>query len=244
MENTEEKVNDDNDFSEEQQEGKPREIVLPGDLLDEGTLKSGMGTYREGKKIFSAHVGIKSVRSNYINVISLSGRYIPKSGDTVIGVVIDLTPTSWILDINSPYSSPLHSSEVPWKIDFGETSRYLDIGDVVLTRVLSVDEIKRIQVTMRGPGLRKLNGGQLIKISASKVPRVIGKNGSMISLIKKYTNCHMFVGQNGRIWIEGTFDDIKLATKAIDIIEQAAHVSGLTSLTEEFLKNQKGMNNL
>jgi exosome complex component RRP4 len=92
---------------------------------------------------------------------------------------------------------------------------------------------------MRGPGLRKLHGGEVISISPLKVPRVIGKSGSMITLLKKYTNCQLFVGQNGRIWIEGSMDEIKLAIKAIRIIEQSAHISGLTDLIENYLKKAK-----
>jgi exosome complex component RRP4 len=222
---------------------KPREIVVPGDLLDEGTLKAGIGTYQIGNKIFSAQVGLKSVRSNYINVISLAGRYMPKIGDTVIGMIADISPTSWIIDINSPYPAPLHINEVPWRIEFGETSRYLNIGDIVLAKVMSVDEIKRVQVSMRGQGLRKLNGGQILEISPSKVPRVIGKSGSMITLLKKYTKCHLFVGQNGRIWLDGGIDDIVMASKAIKMIERAAHISGLTSKMENFLRETTGIGN-
>ena len=216
-----------------------REIVVPGDLLDEGELKAGMGTYQVGSKIYSAQVGIKNIRSNYVNVISLSGRYIPKSTDIVVGMVIDISPSSWIIDINSPYNAPLSSNEAPWRIDFGETSKYLNIGDIVLVKVMNVDEIKRVHITMRGPGLRKLNSGEVITISPLKVPRVIGKSGSMITLLKTHTNCQLFVGQNGRIWIDGSVDEIKLAIKTIRIIEQSAHVSGLTNIIENYLKESK-----
>jgi exosome complex component RRP4 len=214
-----------------------REIVTPGDLIDEGRYKPGIGTYKIGQNVYAAQLGIKSIRSDYINVISLAGRYIPKPTDNVIGMVIDLTPTSWIIDINSPYNAILHSSEVQWRVDYGDTSKYLNIGDNVLAMINSVDETKRVQVTMRGPGLRKLNGGQLLEISPTKIPRLIGKSGSMISLIKNYTRCQLFAGQNGRIWMEGRHAEIHLATVTINIIERAAHISGLTSKTEEFLKN-------
>jgi exosome complex component RRP4 len=220
---------------------KKREIVLPGDLLDEGYLYPGSGTYREGGKIYSANVGLMSVRSKYVNVISLAGKYIPKEGDVVIGKITDMSNTSWIVDINSPYNAPLKMNDVPWKLEFGETSRYLVPGDIIFIKVISVDEIKRVQVTMKGPGLRKLNGGNIIDISALKVPRMIGKGGSMISLLKKYTRCNIFVGQNGRIWLDGEPDDIKMATKVIGIIEKNAHVSGLTNLIETYLKEVTGI---
>jgi exosome complex component RRP4 len=91
---------------------------------------------------------------------------------------------------------------------------------------------------MSGPGLRKLVGGHIIDISHSKVPRVIGKGGSMISLIKKYTRCRMFVGQNGRIWIDGEPEEIFLAAKAIEKIENEAHVIGLTDAMNKYLSEE------
>ena len=109
-----------------------REVVVPGDLLDNGRLKAGNGTYVVDGNIYSSQLGIKSVRSNYVNVIPLGGRYIPHQGDTVIGKIVDLGPSNWLVDINYPYPAPLHVNEVPWRVEFGDTARYLNVGDVLL----------------------------------------------------------------------------------------------------------------
>ncbi len=216
-------------------ESTARELVLPGDLLDPGTMKPGAGTYVHDGKIFAAMLGIKSVKSNFVNVIPLGGRYIPAPGDMVIGKVIDIGPSNWLVDINSPYPAPLHVNEVPWRVEFGDTARYLSVGDTLLAKVLSVDETKRVQVTMKEQGLRKLQGGQILEISHSKVPRVIGKNGSMIQMIKNYTNCRIFIGQNGRIWVDGNMDDMVHAMRAIKMIEEGAQTLKLTERVKEFL---------
>ncbi|HOE52811.1 MAG TPA: exosome complex RNA-binding protein Rrp4 [Methanomassiliicoccales archaeon] len=216
-------------------ESTARELVLPGDLLDPGTMKPGEGTYVHDGKIFAAMLGIKSVKSNFVNVIPLGGRYIPAPGDMVIGKVIDIGPSNWLVDINSPYPAPLHVNEVPWRVEFGDTARYLSVGDTLLAKVLSVDETKRVQVTMKEQGLRKLQGGQILEISHSKVPRVIGKNGSMIQMIKNYTNCRIFIGQNGRIWVDGNMDDMVHAMRAIKMIEEGAQTLKLTERVKEFL---------
>lgn len=216
-------------------ESTARELVLPGDLLDPGTMKPGEGTYVHDGKIFAAMLGIKSVKSNFVNVIPLGGRYIPAPGDMVIGKVIDIGPSNWLVDINSPYPAPLHVNEVPWRVEFGDTARYLSVGDTLLAKVLSVDETKRVQVTMKEQGLRKLQGGQIVEISHSKVPRVIGKNGSMIQMIKNYTNCRIFIGQNGRIWVDGNMDDMVHAMRAIKMIEEGAQTLKLTERVKEFL---------
>ena len=215
----------------------PREIVVPGDLLAISSKKAGPGTYSEGGKIFAAQLGIKSVRPDSISVVPLSGQYIPMRGDLVIGKVIDVGPSNWLIDINSPYPAPLHVNEVPWRVEFGETSKFMSVGDVLLLKVEGVDEVKRISVSMQDHGLRKLTGGMVMEVSPSKVPRVIGKNGSMIQMLKNLTGCRIYVGQNGRIWIDGELDHILKAVKAVRMIEEEAHNLGLTERVKRFLES-------
>lgn len=214
-----------------------REIVVPGELLDSGKMKAGSGTYVSEGKIYASLLGIKSTKSNYVNVIPLGGRYIPVPGDNVIGKIVDISPSNWLVDINSPYPAPLHVNEVPWRVEFGDTARYLNVGDTILAKVLMVDETKRVQVTMKEQGLRKLQGGQVIDISHSKVPRVIGKGGSMIQLIKSHTNCRIFVGQNGRIWLDGEIENIVIAIRAIRMIDEEAQTMRLTERVKEYLES-------
>lgn len=220
-----------------------REIVLPGDLLDGGKLKAGTGAYAHEGKVYAAQLGIKSVKSNFVNVIPLGGRYIPIQGDTVIGKVEDIGPSNWLININSPYPAPLHVTEVPWKVEFGDTARYLNVGDTIMAKVLMVDETKRVQVTMKEQGLRKLQGGQVIEISHSKVPRVIGKGGSMITMIKNSTNSRIFIGQNGRIWLDGDIDNMMVAIRAIRMIEEEAQTMHLTERVKEYLDSASKNNN-
>lgn len=221
-----------------------RELVVPGDPLDGRNLRPGVGTYSEGGRIYAALLGIRNERAGYINIVPLGGKYIPRPGDAVIGKIVDIGPSHWLLDINSPYPAPLHVNEVPWRVEYGDTSRYLRIEDVLLVKVLSVDETKRVQLTMKEHGLRKLSGGQIVEISHSKVPRVIGRKGSMISMIKSYTKCRMFVGQNGRIWIDGEVNDIFNAIRAIKKIEDEAQLLGLTESIESMLKEIYGPSNV
>ncbi|MEW5936577.1 MAG: exosome complex RNA-binding protein Rrp4 [Candidatus Thermoplasmatota archaeon] len=215
---------------------KERIVVVPGEEIGEPGLKAGTGAYRKDEKIFAAQLGIRDVRAGYVNVVPLAGKYIPRTGDSVIGVVIEIGPSNWLVEINSPYPAPLHVSEVPWNVEFGDTQRYLNVGDAILAKVLMVDETKRVQVTMKDHGLRKLTGGQIVEITHSKVPRVIGKGGSMIAMLKEGTKCRIFVGQNGRIWIDGDLDNILLAMRAIRKIEEAAQQYGLTEEVKAMLQ--------
>lgn len=214
-----------------------REIVIPSQLLgDAEGNKAGRSTFIENGKIYSEMLGILSKRSNYINVIPLKGRYDAIEGDFVIGIVREAMASSWLVDINAPYPALLHVNEVPWDVDFGETEKYLNHGDSVMAKILQVDVEKKLQITLKDRNLYKIRGGHITYIEPSKVPRLIGKKGSMISLLKKYTRCRIFVGQNGRIWIDGAEDDIAKVIYAIRKIEEESLAFGLTNRIEELLK--------
>ena len=215
-----------------------RKVVIPGDLLAEDTRKSGEGTYVRDGKVFSLLYGLANYRDK-INVIPLAGKYVPAPGDNVIGVVKDITFSNWIVDINSPYDGLLHISEFPKRIETDEMSKYLRIGSSIMTRVKDVDPTMKVELTLNDRKLGPIKVGRVIEISHTRVPRLIGKGGSMISMLKKELNCNIFVGQNGRIWINGSSQDMDLALKTIHLIEKEAHTDGLTDRIVEYLKQEK-----
>ena len=223
----------------ERRNAKPkRELVLPGDVIDDTGAKAGEYAYSREGKVYAAVMGIKNVSPVGVSVIPLWGQYMPSAGDFVIGIVNDIGPSNWMIDINAPYPAPLHVSEVPWKVEFGDTSRFLNIGNVVLLKILSVDESKKIQVTMNDSGLRKVEGGLLVEIAHSKVSRVIGKSGSMIQMLKAASGCRIFVGQNGRIWIDGDEDRAAVVADAIKMIEEKAQARDLTEKVKVYLESK------
>lgn len=218
---------------------RTREIVVPGDVLgDTDEYRIGQNAYELDGKIRANVMGIKTFNGDTVGVMVIEGFYMPVTGDTVIGVINDVGPSNWMVDINAPYPAPLHVSEVPWKVEFGDTSRFLTVGDVVLLKILLVDESKKIQVTMKDSGLRKIEGGQLVEINYSKIPRVIGKGGSMIQMLKNMTDCRIFVGQNGRIWIDGDDENVEVAAEAIRIIEKESRSAYLTDRVREFIEKK------
>lgn len=215
-----------------------REIVVPGDVLDGSGMKPGENAYLMDGKVRASVMGVRNVFQNTVGVIPFRGCYMPTSGDTVIGVIVDIGPSNWLVDIGAPYPAPLHVNEVPWKVEFGDTSRYLGMGQVVLLKVLSVDESKKINVTMKDSGLRRIEGGRLVKISHSKVSRIIGKSGSMISMLKNMTDCRITVGQNGMIWIDGEDRNADVATQAVKMIEAQAQSGNLTDRVRAFIEEK------
>jgi exosome complex component RRP4 len=216
-----------------------RKVVIPGDLLSEDAKRAGEGTFVKEGKVFSLLYGLANYKDR-INVIPLAGKYVPNPGDNIIGVVKDITFSNWIIDINSPYDGLLHISEFPKRIEADEMSRYLRIGSSIMTKVKDVDSTMKVELTLNDRKLGLLKTGRVIEISHTRVPRLIGKGGSMISMLKKELNCNIFVGQNGRIWINGVAEDMDLALRTILIIEKEAHTNGLTDRIVDFLKQEKG----
>lgn len=216
-----------------------KHVVIPGDTLAEGMdFLPGKGAYREGDHILSSRLGLMNVNGRIVNVIPLSGRYVPRRDDVVIGFIKDMSYSSWFVDVGYAYEASLSMKDAT--ADFIERgsslSDYFAVGEVILTRVSNVTKEGNIDLTMKGPGLRKLTGGKILEITSSKIPRVVGKQGSMISLIKDKTGCSIFAGQNGRIWIRGPSPESeKVATDAILLINEKAHTSGLTERVGEFL---------
>ena len=227
------------DKMEKRSARRTREIVVPGDVLGNiGEYKVGANAYELDGKIRANVTGMKTYNGDAVGVMVIEGFYMPVTGDSVIGIITDIGPSNWMVDINAPYPAPLHVSEVPWKVEFGDTSRFLTVGDVVLLKILLVDESKKIQVTMKDAGLRKIEGGQLIEVNYSKIPRVIGKSGSMIQMLKNMTDCRIFVGQNGRIWIDGDEENVEVAAQAIKIIDKESRSINLTDRVREFIEEK------
>jgi exosome complex component RRP4 len=214
-----------------------RKIVIPSQLLgDVKHKKAGKGTFVEQGEIYSELLGILNDNSDYISVTPLKGRYDPVEKDFVIGIVEDAMSSSWLVDINAAYPALLHVNEVPWDVEFGETDRFLNHGDSIMAKVLQVDQEKKLQITLKDYNLFKIKGGYIINVEPTKVPRIIGKKGSMIALLKNYTKCRIFVGQNGRVWIDGNEEGIQKVVDTIKVIENEALSYGLTDRIEKLLK--------
>jgi len=222
---------------------KDREIVVPGEELIVGMdyLPAG-AAFREKDKIIANSIGLANVGNRLIRVIPLSGKYVPKAGDTIIGQIADIGLSGWRVDIGWSFEANISMKD--GSTDFiergSDLTQYYNYGDYVVAKILKVVGPKIIDLTMKGPGLRKLNDGKIIKVNSSKVPRIIGKAGSMIHLIKEKTGCNIMVGQNGKVWISGKEPgNVILTIKAIRKIEELSHIQGLTDKIKEFLEGEK-----
>jgi exosome complex component RRP4 len=212
-----------------------RNMVVPGEVIVSGEdYLPGEGTKRQGEDIIATRFGLGEEAGKVVRVISIFGAFVPRRNNVVIGRVIDITFNGWLIDIDAASSSFLPIDEVPRFINKNEMDQFLDIGDVVSAKIWSVKS-KGIDLALKGKGLGKLEGGFIFRIIPSRVPRVIGREGSMINLIKDKTGCNITVGQNGWIWIKGQDSDSEIkARKAVEFVADKVHVTGLTDKVEEW----------
>ncbi len=220
-----------------------RQLVVPGDLVAEGDYIAGDNTYKENDKIYASRVGIVEYETKRIDVVALKSLYIPRMGDIVIGTITEVGFSGWMVDINSPYPALLRASDVlsrPFKPQKDDLPHVLDAGDLVVAKILSYDRTHDPQLTVAEPGLGKITRGQILKVTPTKIPRIIGRKGSMISMIKQETGCNIILGVNGVVLITGkTLEDEHLAMMAILKIEAESHTTGLTDRIMQMLKQEK-----
>jgi len=220
-----------------------KQLVAPGELLAEGPYFAGENTYREGGKIFASRIGMADVIGNKLIVVPIKGAYIPRIDDLVLGRVTDIGMSGWQVDICAPYPAMLPMSETPMRRDREEGRRDLSsihgVGDLVLAQVIAFDRTRDPLLTTKERGLGKITSGRVARISPAKIPRIIGKNGSMITMLKKETGTDIIAGQNGVILATGKSpDQERIAVEAIYMIEREAHTSGLTDRVKAMIQER------
>ncbi|MEM0021075.1 MAG: exosome complex RNA-binding protein Rrp4 [Fervidicoccaceae archaeon] len=221
-----------------------RDIVLPGDLIAEGKIETNsVYLYKEGNKYYSSIIGLAEIKEDKVYLIPMEHAYIPKPNDMVVGLITDVGPTYWTVDINSPYEGQLPVGETllrQTQATVDTLRKFLSIGDHVLLRVLAFDRLRDPVLTMRGKGLGKITQGKVIELSSRVANLLLFRKRTLVELIAKETETSIFVGNNGRIWLYGKdpiLEDIAiLALKKIDSSDIS--VIGISNILE-FIREEK-----
>ncbi len=220
-----------------------RKYVIPGDVVTTGPFRPEQNVILDGNKIIATAVGISEIYDDSVKVIPLTGKYIPKINDLVIGKVNSHTSLSWEVDVNSCYVGFLPAQDVFGR-DFSahadELSSKLKTGDLVAARIANFDRTRDPLITIGDRDLGKIDSGELVEISPSKVPRLIGKKGSMIQMIEEGTEAAITIGQNGWVVVScESPEGLLKAKKAIQMVNEQAHVANLTDQIKDML-DKKG----
>jgi len=219
-----------------------KEIVIPGEIISKNNeFLPGDWTMKQGDDIIATRIGIVEKYDKLIKIIPITGVYIPRRGNTIIGEIKDITMNGWMVDIGGPYSAFLPLRECPGFIEQNDMENVYGIGELIVTRIFDVKRTS-IDLTMksRERELGKIQDGMIVRVNPHRVPRVIGKEGSMINLIKNASNCYITVGQNGLIWINGeNLENQAFAKRIIEYIVDNTITEGLTENVEKWIVENK-----
>jgi exosome complex component RRP4 len=215
-----------------------RKQVIPGDVVAKGEYRYGNYIEKRGDEYVALRVGVAEVSRDGIRLNPMTGPYIPRVEDLVIGKVIDMNGFGWVVDINSAFFGYLPASFVFGR-EFSPSTHDLTtkfkVGDIIGCKIESFDRYRDPQLSIRGRGFGKIPKGEIVKISPTKVPRLIGRRGAMINMISERTECEIMAGQNGVVVVTGTPEGILKAATAVRMIEEETRVAALGRRVEEFL---------
>ncbi|KAG2479313.1 MAG: Exosome complex component Rrp4 [Nitrosopumilales archaeon] len=219
-----------------------RRYVIPGDVITTGPYRPEQNVILEGNRIMSTIIGISEIYDDSVKVIPLTGIYVPKNNDLVIGKIVSHSSLSWAVDINSLYPGMLPASDVfgrNFQASSDDMNSKLKKGDLIVARIGNFDRSRDPLITLGDRELGKIESGELVRISPSKIPRLIGKQGTMIQIIETATNATITIGQNGWVVVScETPDGLSKAIKAIKMVEKQAHIANLTDRIKSMLESK------
>ena len=186
---------------------KSGSIVLPGDVIAEGNYRINEGVSKIDDKYVSLYLGMLRIKKgNNLSVIPFKHIYIPQVGDIVVGKVRDVGVTSWLIDINSPYPAVLQLSEAlsrPIDVTKVDLRQYLDIGDVIVAKVIEFDYLRDPMLTIKESRLGRVTEGLLLEFQPFLVYKVLESRLRLIEDVKSKLKCDIIVGKNGRVVVMG-----------------------------------------
>jgi exosome complex component RRP4 len=226
-----------------------RNWVIPGVTIGKRDRRIKLGDFivEDYRGLVSTIMGVIHKGKGSIDIIPYKDVYKPKRGDYVIGVVVGYAPNGWIIDIGSYTKAFLPASEVIVNRRFDprkdELSRYFSVGDVVGVLISDVRRLGYFNATLKSPNekdrrLGKLKDYYMMKVVTSKLPRIIGKKGSMIKIIKNKLDGDLILGQNGVIIYKGPYKNFVLLQKIINFIASKTFASGLTDAVVSLLEKE------
>ena len=132
------------DFSDDN--AKKRKVVIPGEVIIKGEdYLPGEGARRDGENVVASRFGLAEEAGRVIKVIAITGAFIPRRNNVVLGRVTNITFNGWVVDIDSASSGFLPIDESPRFINKNEMDQFLAIGDVVAAKIWSKFSRKKEQ---------------------------------------------------------------------------------------------------
>lgn len=223
-------------------------LIIPGATIPtedlsvraRGTLLSET---MSGRVLTATVAGVVSRVNKLVMVRPLRAKYIPETGDVVVGRVVELSGKRWRLDVNAARHAVLLLSAVnlPGGVQRRRTHEdelnmraFFKEGDLVSAEVQEQWDDGSVALHTRSLRYGKLGGGQFVRVQAELVKRA-KKHFHMLRC-----GVHAILGNNGYIFLSerieqagegGVVDD-----PAVDMRKRVARVRNcILALDREFI---------
>ncbi len=216
-------------------------LVIPGDKISSDTSgQLGHGVIKVNDELIATKLGYLVEKSGEVSILPVHTAYFPRPGDLVVGYIEGMRSNIWFIDLNAPFNAILPMSLAPMKIEYGGTRDAMDVGTTILCRVQEVDEAHSSVVTMKGMGLRKVNSGFVDTIPPHLVGTISSGSNAIIQQLKDASNCRIILGANGRIWVDGEPEGIRIVRDALAYARDNQHSTELAAGIASQLANGNG----
>ncbi|MEM0097495.1 MAG: hypothetical protein QXY52_00795 [Conexivisphaerales archaeon] len=211
--------------------------VVPGDLVARGNYRIYSNVIKNDDKFYSIFVGSAEVTGGRVRVTRLSGPYIPKIGDQVIGMITDVQPLAATVDINSYINGFIMANAFykkridPSKRDLSEKVR---VGDLLSARVNRIERGRDVSLSLDQRW--RVDGDAIFYVSPAKAAYLLKSKSNIISKIKAFTGAGIVMGINGVIVAKGEKDSIGRITEIVRVIESQVELNGLEDMLKGVLR--------
>ena len=130
--------------------------MIPGDVITTAPLRLRGNVTLNGKRILSTTIGLSDISHDSVRVIPLTGVYLPKIDDLVIGTITHISGSSWFADINSCYDGMLLAKDVFGRgsnANLNDMRARLGKSDLILARVANFDRTREPLLSIAGQNL-------------------------------------------------------------------------------------------
>ncbi|MDP8023227.1 MAG: hypothetical protein ACP5LF_05430 [Nitrososphaeria archaeon] len=203
-------------------------LVVPGEVVAKGNFRSWSNVLKKGEEYLSIFVGKAEVGGGRVRVVRLSGPYIPKVGDFVIGMVTDVQPLAATIDINSYVNGYIMANAFfkrridPSRFDL---SKKVNLGDLIAAKVQRIERGK--DVYLQPDQKWKVEGDAVFYISPAKAHYIYTSRSRISSKIKELTGAEIRLGANGVVVVKGDLKKIEMVKRALDVVESKYDLNGL-----------------
>uniref|UniRef100_A0A914QGJ5 K Homology domain-containing protein n=1 Tax=Panagrolaimus davidi TaxID=227884 RepID=A0A914QGJ5_9BILA len=199
------------------------EFVLPGEkLIPKNAIKPNelyklcsRGIVMNNEEPHASLAGFFHEKNEKLWINTYAQKYFPQTGDKVVGVVVQKVGDFWKVDIGG-----IEKAEIDFTSFENATKRNrpdVRIGDLLYgnIKMSCVNELGKA----KGQGILP-RSGTIISLSCSYTRRLLQSSCKILHLIGKSFIIETTIGVNGRIWLNGALDDIKLVRSIIQRFER------------------------